>query len=259
MRAAAVQALELEARREPPAPMGSTPRERFDWLYETIRERICLLRYPPGTTLSETELATAFGISRTPIRRVLQALEADGLVETKQSVGTIVTTVDLKSLRDAYALRMRLAESLGDLSPTARPETRLPALRALLDRVERVGSRLDLEEVARINDALQDLLAGLSDNREFRRISEQLYYRTIRAYYQILPELDWAVEAAALREEIAEIVDSLEAADVRAAGYVRRNHIARNLVRITRYMLGHGTPAATGEGRRVQPPPGRRT
>src|SRR3546814_13334553 len=88
---------------------GSSARNRFTAMRDEIRERICLLTYPPGTRLSEAALAAEFGVSRTPIRRVLAHLEAGGLVESRHGVGTVVTTIDLPLLREIYALRMRLA------------------------------------------------------------------------------------------------------------------------------------------------------
>src|SRR3982750_3276441 len=90
-------------------------------IYEELRDRICILRYPPAHVLRESELAAEFGVSRTPIRQVLQRLEVEGFVETRNGVGTIVTGVDFKAFRDVYELRLRLAELLGQLSP--RPPT----------------------------------------------------------------------------------------------------------------------------------------
>ena len=66
-----------------PVPLRRKPpsRERFERLYATIRERICLLEYAPLQRLSEEELAAEFKVSRTPIRRVLTRLEAEGRFE----------------------------------------------------------------------------------------------------------------------------------------------------------------------------------
>jgi DNA-binding GntR family transcriptional regulator len=79
--------------------------DRFQRIYRQIRERICLLHYPPGTVLNETALATEFGVSRTPLRRVLQQLNHEGLVEIKNGVGTIVTDINMKTFKDIYDLR----------------------------------------------------------------------------------------------------------------------------------------------------------
>ena len=99
--------------RRPVAPARAL-RER---LYRTLRDRICLLDYPPGARLSEEELAAEFEISRTPLRRVLARLEAEGLIGSVHGVGTIVTDVDVEELAQVYALRMELAPLLGRLDP----------------------------------------------------------------------------------------------------------------------------------------------
>jgi DNA-binding GntR family transcriptional regulator len=84
-------------------------------IYKEIRERICLLQYPPGEMLSENALAAEFEVSRTPMRRILRLLEFEGLVISRAGVGTLVTTADLRSLREVYRLRIKLAEVIGDL------------------------------------------------------------------------------------------------------------------------------------------------
>src|SRR5215212_2740 len=95
-------------------------RERFERIYGTIRDRICLLEYEPGMRLGEEELAREFGVSRTPIRRVLSRLETEGLLESRHGVGTFVTTIDFGNLMQVYQFRMELAELIGKLDPIPR-------------------------------------------------------------------------------------------------------------------------------------------
>ncbi|WP_448954928.1 GntR family transcriptional regulator [Labrys neptuniae] len=215
-----------------------SPRQRFAAIHQTLRNRICLLIYPPGAALSEAELAREFGVSRTPMRRVMQALENEGLIETTPSVGSMVTAVDLRALRDAYSLRIKLAELLGDLSPATNFVRTIASLRELAAECTPLMVDHDVQALAQISHRLQDEILQLSGNGEYRTISEVLYYKTIRAYLQILPELNWSPELLAQAEEIGEIIASLEAGDVKAVGFIRRNHITRTLNRITSFMLG---------------------
>src|SRR5262249_36740739 len=154
------KAMAKDTEREASA-LKSTSRIRYEELHALLRERICMLVYPPGMTLSESELAAEFNVSRTPIRRVLQSLEAQGLVETKQSVGTIVTSVELRALREVYAVRMVLAASLGDVAAERRPEGRATAFKALRERAARLHRHRDFEEFVRINNALHNHLGLL--------------------------------------------------------------------------------------------------
>src|SRR5438045_8251938 len=98
----------------------SVSRERFERIYRTIRDRICLIEYEPGRRLAEEDLAREFGVSRTPVRRVLARLESEGLLESRHGVGTFVIDVDLDALLPVYQLRMELAGLMGKLDPLPR-------------------------------------------------------------------------------------------------------------------------------------------
>src|SRR6202000_3207039 len=59
-------------------------------LRESIEEEIATGKLLPGTRLDEVDLATRFGVSRTPIREALRLLLGEGLVETRPQRGTVV-------------------------------------------------------------------------------------------------------------------------------------------------------------------------
>lgn len=85
-------------------------------VYRELRRRIVSLRVAPGAALSENDLAAELGVSRTPVREALITLQAEGLVEVLDKVGTFVALVDADRVRDAQFLResVELA-SLSDL------------------------------------------------------------------------------------------------------------------------------------------------
>lgn len=60
-------------------------------VYLALREDIINRTYPPGQSLpGEQKLAKSFDVSRVTIRRALDALQSDGLIEKQASVGTVV-------------------------------------------------------------------------------------------------------------------------------------------------------------------------
>ncbi len=93
-----------------PSSSKRVPSER---IYSEVRDRICLLAYPPGTVLREGELALEFGVSRTPIREVLHRLSFDGLVAAKNGVGSIVTSLDYISEELAKRVGIEWVAELG--------------------------------------------------------------------------------------------------------------------------------------------------
>lgn len=56
-----------------------------------IRKQICLSNGAEESVLYEVELASQYGMSRTPIRQILQRLAYERLVTTKSGVGTVIT------------------------------------------------------------------------------------------------------------------------------------------------------------------------
>ncbi|MCP4470564.1 MAG: GntR family transcriptional regulator [Gammaproteobacteria bacterium] len=212
--------------------------ERFERIYEAIRERICLLEYPPGTLLNEALLADEFEVSRTPVRNVLQRLNYEGLLETRNGVGTIVSEVDIKTFRDIYELRMRLAELMGDLSPARPSPGTIEALRDLCERVDTLGKKpADLTAYARLCNELHALIIAQIGNDSLREMTDLLYYRAARTWLIYLGNLDWQGEMQILHRECSEILLAMEIDDMRGVGNARRQFLYMTLARISRYLV----------------------
>jgi DNA-binding GntR family transcriptional regulator len=216
----------------------SMSRERFERIYKTIRDRICLLEYQPGERLCEEELAREFNVSRTPIRRVLSKLESEGLLESRHGVGTFVTDVDIDSLAQVYQLRMELAELLGKLDPIPRSEDDLARVRALLVRCDKLLKKPDPKAYARLNMDFFQELGAMVGNAPLREISERLYYLTTRIWLKSVPHLNLPDEIEVFRREMADILQAMEVGDLEAVGHIRRSHISMSVKRMKRYPDG---------------------
>ncbi|MEZ5535072.1 MAG: GntR family transcriptional regulator [Thiolinea sp.] len=208
-------------------------RQRFEYLHDTLRRRICLLDYPPNTRLREEELAAEFGVSRTPLRRVLGRLESEGLVKSVHGVGTIVTDVDIDELTQVYQLRMELAEMIGRLSPVSTPDIPVDRIRRLLTRSQQLSLQPDPRGFAELNMDFFHALMELSHNIPLRDISERLYYQTTRIWLKSIDHMDLEAEIRIFSQEISSILDALVIGDIEAAGYIRRSHISMSFKRLS--------------------------
>ena len=71
-----------------------------DLAYAMIEEAIVTLRIPPGTAISEQNLAEMTGIGRTPIREAIQRLAREHLIVVLPQRGLLVSQMDVgKQLR----------------------------------------------------------------------------------------------------------------------------------------------------------------
>jgi DNA-binding GntR family transcriptional regulator len=219
-------------------PLPTPSRERFERLYATIRDRICLLEYRPLEHLSEEELAAEFSVSRTPIRRVLSRLEAEGLVESRHGVGTIVTSISFEALSQVYQLRLELAVLIGRLDPIPRTADDLARVRAILARFDALERQPDPNALSRLNMEFYQELRAMTGNVPLRDISDRLYFMTHRIWMASLPHLYLQDEIVIFRREVADILAAMEIGDLDAVGYIRRSHISMAFTRLQRYAAG---------------------
>lgn len=212
--------------------MGEDARDRLARLHGEMRERICLMDWAPGTRLSEGDIAAEYGVSRTPIRRVLARLEDEGLVQSLHGVGTLVTDPGPEELAQTYALREELAELVGRLSPVVVGEAQRAEMAAFVARGEALAAAPDAREFARLNMAYFGFGLSLTGNAVLREVAERLYYRTARVWLRQIAALDLAEECAVFLAELRETERALSVGDPMAAALVRRAHISMSVRRL---------------------------
>lgn len=82
----------------------------------------------PGDRLTETDLAVRLGISRTPVREAIRALEADGLVVHIPRVGASIRRLGYSEVTELYEMRMVLEGTAARLSARTASEVELAEL-----------------------------------------------------------------------------------------------------------------------------------
>jgi DNA-binding GntR family transcriptional regulator len=131
-------------------------------------------KFVPGERLTEGNVASVLGVSRTPVREALGLLAERGILARRDGGGFIVFKPSRKSLTDMFELR-RLLEPYA-LGRAARLVTdadiaELSRKIGILRRVIKDGSAAD---VAQTNRELRRLLFGFSGNVELSRAIEQV-------------------------------------------------------------------------------------
>ncbi|WP_422035756.1 GntR family transcriptional regulator [Roseibium sp.] len=211
-------------------------------IYETLRKRICLLDYVPGTSLNERLLADEFSVSRTPMRAVLQRLEYDGLISSQHGRGTIVTSIDLEQMRGIYALRIKLTEAIADapariISDEVRAELEHLEgdIKSLLEMPAEGASLLGKSEkraFGEISIRIHEVLQSLTDNETLRDFSDVLFYQSARYWFLLLSHFDWKSETREMLDEVRLLKNCILLGDIQAAALSRKLHLALVLSRI---------------------------
>lgn len=74
-------------------------------VFESLREDIATLRFPPGTKLSEAEIAKRFDVSRQPVREALIRLSNMGLVSVRPQRATVVRKISVSGITESRFIR----------------------------------------------------------------------------------------------------------------------------------------------------------
>nr|WP_298684862.1 GntR family transcriptional regulator [uncultured Dongia sp.] len=204
-------------------------------IYELLRQRIATRSYPPGTRLSESDLAAEFGLSRTPVRQALQRLATDGLVSIKNGVGVTVTDLDRVEIDQAYYLRCELAAMIGHTAPRPLSDDDLADLADVLAGVKALLARRGapvLADFSELCERFHNIVNNVIGSRMLRDFIEILYHQTDRFWFGWMSEADTRTEVTHFLHEVEETQRALEINDFEAVGYIRRNHITMMLARM---------------------------
>lgn len=126
---------------------------------ERIRDAIFKGLIQPDERLTIERIAQELGISRTPVREALKALEADGIVRLLPHRGAIVQRFDETEIMDRYSVRATLEGHAGELACrrdasrlASELETNCEAMQQLIDSgidaedLEAIGALVDLND-----------------------------------------------------------------------------------------------------------------
>jgi DNA-binding GntR family transcriptional regulator len=100
---------------------------------DALRGAILTGILPPGTKVSEQELADAIGTSRQPVREAFLRLAGEGLLEIRPQRGTFVSKITVAEVLDARFVREAVEADLIRLACQNADATAISELRSLLD------------------------------------------------------------------------------------------------------------------------------
>jgi len=112
---------------------------------ERIRNAIMNAEFKLGEALSEDSLATIFGVSRTPVREALTALQVQGLIEIFPQRGSFVFLPSVSDLAELSDFRELIETQALELCFSRNPSGTIAGLRAAsaaMPAAERCGDHL---------------------------------------------------------------------------------------------------------------------
>jgi DNA-binding GntR family transcriptional regulator len=206
------------------ADISLSPRALYQDVAERLRQQIYARVLEPGSWIDEMRLATAWGISRTPLREALKVLAAEGLVTMKVRRGAYVTEMSREDVAQVYhVLALLESDAAGVVAASASPAQRAE-LAQLHARLQAQVRRRDAFFAT--NEQFHMALLEMAGNRwALQTVRDLRKVMKLNRHHSLLKQGRLAESLA----EHATIMQAIEACDAAAAARLMRAHFDSGL------------------------------
>jgi DNA-binding GntR family transcriptional regulator len=209
--------------------------------YRRMKEDIITCSLPPGSFHTEAELATRYGVSKTPVRFSLTLLQSEGLVTILPRRGIHIAPVNVQELQAVYTLRGLLEPFAASLAATNRKDEDLAELRRLWNAVHGDGkSDLAVDQI-RAHSQFHVYLAKASGMRQLWVLIRTLH-ESMDRFLNSIPQIGRQMHFGDLD---AKLLQAVEDGDATSAEALTREAIAASAELATNSIMGTIRAAST--------------
>lgn len=199
-----------------------------------LRRAIITLALPPGSRLSEAEIAEQQGVSRQPVREALIGLARARFVDILPQRGTVVVRISVKKMMEARFVREAIETAVARRAAEAFDPSARARMDDLLDLQANAAAREDHETFQRYDEMFHATLAeGASCPLAWQAISD------IKAHMDRACHLTLAGSMAPLVDQHRAIVTAIDARSPDGAAEAMRLHLCEILRMLPRVEAEH--------------------
>lgn len=194
-------------------------------IFIKLRSMILNFEIQPNSRLTETELATYFKVSRTPIREALQRLATEDLITIRPKQGCFVRAMDLDEFTDYYQIRVSLEILSLETACTNMSDDALKSLCTVWKNHVSTETDGEAERIASLDEAFHLKLAEGGGNRALAKLLGDINNRI-----RIVRRLDFTDQERIKKtyEEHYRILQHLLKRDLQAAKNEMLHHIKKS-------------------------------
>lgn len=226
------------ARPKREAPLPARAPSAVDLAYQAIKSDILANRLRPGDPVPVEKYVRDLRLSRTPVREATLRLEREGLIDIRARLGTFVSYLDLRNIRDMYRVRRLLEGEAAREAALRAPVEEIEELRRELAAFPETGE-MDTRGMSETGKRVHQLIVEHCGNEVLRSLilSLQDHFTRFRSLSIQIPEKILSSH----REHLA-ILDSLIARDPERASALIHEHFDHASQFLLDSLL-HGPPA----------------
>lgn len=186
--------------------------------YASLRDAIASLRFRPGQSFSELEVARQLGVSRTPVREAVIRLAESGLIDVLPQRGNLVRKISRKAVEDAHFVREAIEVAVvREAATITLPATFFTAAGKLIEAQQAAAGDNDLQRFLALDDALHRSIAEAAGRKQVWSVVEMQKTQMDRVRTLALAGVVPYARIIAQHEAILEAIERRDAAASEAA------------------------------------------
>ncbi|HEU4844012.1 MAG TPA: GntR family transcriptional regulator [Burkholderiaceae bacterium] len=146
-------------------------------IYRAVVNAVMSHRLPPGTHLGEADFCELYQVSRTTVRKALQRLAHDHIIELRPNRGAVIASPTPEEARDIFAARRAVEREIVPLVIRNATPASLQQIRAALEAEDQARRTGDRAGWIRLGGEFHLLLAELAGNQVLLRFMSELVSR----------------------------------------------------------------------------------
>ncbi|ABC24525.1 GntR family transcriptional regulator [Rhodospirillum rubrum] len=209
---------------------GSGRADGKEQAYRRLRDWIIYSELRPGSAIKERELAERLGVSRTPLREILQRLHYVGLVDWQPNIGVFVAPIDYGRIREIFEVRLALERAAVSLATVKATAAQIDDLDALLGRCRQAIDTGEYVTFISLDALFHEKIRDIAGNAYLATLMDNAHNVALRFWYlyrESLADTYHDIENLGLVVEAMRRRDAPAAANAIAAhivGFLRAFH-----------------------------------
>jgi DNA-binding GntR family transcriptional regulator len=205
--------------------------------YEFAKAQITGLAFKPGQYITDSEIAEALGISRTPVREALRRLEQEGLLTNEARRGWKVYALSLEDIEEIFDLKGLLEGRMAFKAARCVDDGLRTALQEAIEHMKQATTSGDYEPWRQADIALHRTIQAMCQGKRLCDIVQNLNDQWIRLHAGFIA-LEGRMEQSCREHEV--IVESILDGDSDEAQRRMQIHIdsvKQDLLRVMEMVL----------------------
>ncbi len=147
---------------------------------ELLREAIIQQKINPGERITELEMASRYGLSRTPIREAFRQLESEGFLKIIPRKGAIVAELNEKDIRDFYEIKAVLEGYAARIAAARITDVEIGQLEHLNRKMKECAAKMDMAGLTKNHNEFHNFILEVCGNDKITAVVSNLVRQFLR-------------------------------------------------------------------------------